>query len=186
MSARANGYEPERQDWAEENGLYILTIIYRDTGRIPESPAAPALGATQSGRPVSWPGLVLLGAGVLAVVGSFLPWITATAAFVGTLSRNGLDGGGDGLFTIVLGFVLGLLGIAMLAGSGRTGAARVGALLASLGLGYIAIVDIGSVNERIAEIDSSVVASLGMGLYAIALAAAMGIVGALLPGRQVK
>jgi integrase len=43
--------------------------------------------------------------GALAVVGSFLPWITATAAFLGTITRSGLDGRGDGMVTLVGGLV---------------------------------------------------------------------------------
>src|SRR5205823_5619316 len=38
--------------------------------------------------------VVLLGAVGLGV-GSFLPWLTATVPFVGTISRSGLDGGGE-------------------------------------------------------------------------------------------
>jgi hypothetical protein len=30
------------------------------------------------------------------VVGAFLPWFTATFPLAGSISRSGLDGGGDG------------------------------------------------------------------------------------------
>ncbi len=71
--------------------------------------------------------IIILVAGVLAVVGSFLPWITATAAFVGTISRNGIDGGGDWVITIVLGLVIALMGVAILASPSNPSVARLGA-----------------------------------------------------------
>lgn len=95
------------------------------------SGARPALLA----KPVAWGAIVTLVAGGLAIVGSFLPWITATAAFVGTISRSGIDGGGDGLLTIVLGIVVGLFGIARLARSGSDQVARAGTAICGLVLG---------------------------------------------------
>jgi hypothetical protein len=39
--------------------------------------------------------------GLLIVLGSFLPWLTATAPLIGTITVNGLQGGGDGIITLV-------------------------------------------------------------------------------------
>jgi len=120
-------------------------------------------------------------AGALAVLGSFLPWITATAAFVGTLSRNGFDGGGDGIFTAALGIVIALLGIALLARSGRARTARIGAAVCAIVLGWVAATDIGSVNDRLKGLDSAVSGSVGTGLIVIAFAAALTVIGAVVP-----
>jgi hypothetical protein len=56
--------------------------------------------------------MTLLG-GVLIVLGSFLPWLTATAPLVGTMSRNGMEGG-DGIITLILGVVTILIGVTQL------------------------------------------------------------------------
>jgi hypothetical protein len=133
-----------------------------------------------SGR-LEWGGIVLLIAGALAVLGSFLPWITATMAFVGTISRNGIDGGGDGVITIVLGIVIALIGIARLARSGNPRTMRIGAGLAALVLGVVTWVDVASINQRVSGLDSKVaIASLGMGIIVIGIAAVLAFIGALL------
>jgi hypothetical protein len=124
---------------------------------------------------------VLIG-GVLAALGSFLPWITATAAFVGTISRNGFDGGGDGIITAALGIVIALLGISLLARSGSPRVARIGAIACAAVLGWVTITDINSVNDRIRSIDSNVAtASVGMGLIVVGFAAVVTVIGAFMP-----
>jgi hypothetical protein len=53
--------------------------------------------------------IVLLAAGALVVIGSFLPWISVYSAF-GTISRSGIEGGGDGIITLVLGIGIVVIG----------------------------------------------------------------------------
>jgi hypothetical protein len=137
-----------------------------------------------SARPVDFGGIVILIAGALAILGSFLRWITATAAFVGTIGRSGLDGGGDGIVTIALGIVIVLLGIAMLARSGSRRTARIGAIVCAVVLGFIAYIDIKSVNDRIAGLGDNVNGALGMGLILVAFAAVLTVIGAFLPSGQ--
>src|SRR5450756_2190506 len=60
--------------------------------------AAPLPVARPAGG-TNGPALGMIAGGIIVIVGSFLPWLTATAAFVGTINRNGIDGGGDGIFT---------------------------------------------------------------------------------------
>lgn len=55
-------------------------------------------------------GIGSVAADALLIVGSLLPWITVTAPLVGTVSRSGLDGGGDGTILVILGVVLAILG----------------------------------------------------------------------------
>jgi hypothetical protein len=52
--------------------------------------------------------------GLLIVLGSFLPWLTATAPLIGTITVNGLQGGGDGIITLALGIITVVIGILQL------------------------------------------------------------------------
>lgn len=152
----------------------------------PPSPATPPALApaassapTVGGRDINWGGAIALVGGALAIIGAFMPWISATA-FLGTISRNGIDGGGDGIFAILVGLVVAFAGIALLARSGRPIVARVTAIVASLFLGWLAIVDMGSVNERVAALNTTyTTGSVGTGLYLLILAAVLGLIGGL-------
>ena len=53
-------------------------------------------------------GWALLAAGVLLAIAAFLPW---ASALNGALTRNGLDGGSDGILTLVLGTGIAILGL---------------------------------------------------------------------------
>jgi hypothetical protein len=48
--------------------------------------------------------------GLLIVLGSFPPWLSFTAPFGGTVTRNGMEGG-DGIITLILGVVTILIGV---------------------------------------------------------------------------
>jgi hypothetical protein len=157
------------------------------------APAAPTVSAPvaqapalATPRPVAWGGIVILIAAGLAILGSFLPWISATAALIGTLSRSGLDNGGDGRITIGLGILIALFGVALLLRSGKARIARVGTVVCAIALGYTAWIDIQDVNNRIASLDSgnTAIGSLGMGLIIVAFAAVLAFVGALIPPPQ--
>lgn len=113
--------------------------------------------------------IVLLAGGALVVLGSFLPWISLNGAF-GTISRSGLDGGGDGIITLVLGIgivVIGatrLLGIAEPSGFVRFWPPLVAGLIA-VGL---AILDGINVSSKIQGITTQYVSgSTGAGLWVI-------------------
>lgn len=142
----------------------------------------PAPIPRERGGDIVWAGLVVAIAGGLAILGSLLPWITATAPLVGTISRNGFDGGGDGIISAALGIFIVLFGIAMLARSGSPRTGRIAAALCALVLGWVAITDIGSVNERINSLNAgTAVASVGSGLILVAFAAVLTLVGAGVP-----
>lgn len=68
--------------------LYIAPVRYATAE---PAATAPALGP-----------LALLGAGAVAVVGSFLPWVSVTVLFA-TLEVSGVDGDRYGIYTAVLG-----------------------------------------------------------------------------------
>ena len=61
-------------------------------------------------------GAVVALGGLLIAIGSFLPWISVSSAF-GSLSRNGVEGGGDGVSTLIIGVLMVLLGISAWSGA---------------------------------------------------------------------
>lgn len=88
---------------------------------------------------------------MLAVIAAVLPWATLTTGF-GSVSRNGMDDGGDGVFTAALG-VIGLLA-ALQAGRALIVTLIAGVLVA--GIGVIDIMDVSDLGEGV---------SVGAGLY---------------------
>jgi hypothetical protein len=110
--------------------------------------------------------------GLLVAIGSFLPWVTATAVFVGSISRNGMEGG-DGIISLVLGLGCIACGIAHAMTSAR--GAGVAALILgtlALGLGVFELVD---VQNRISSADfgDAAVASVGAGIWSIIIGGAV-------------
>lgn len=151
-----------------------LVVLY-------EQRTLPAPWSKPATAGVSWAGIVVVIGGVLAGLGSFLPWVSATAGFVGTVSRNGFDGGGDGIFSAALAIVTALMGIALLARSGSGRVARIGAAVAGVALVGLAGLEIKNVNDLIHSGSSLVVTSVGTGLFVVGFAGAVAIIGALLP-----
>lgn len=153
---------------------------------------APEVGAAMSapqvqraaGPSIEWAGAVILIGGALACLGSLLPWITATAAFVGTISRNGFDGGGDGIFTAGLGLVIALMGIAILARSGNARTARIGTAICAAVLLWVAVMDINAVNDRLESLDAGAFGSVGMGLIVIVFGGVVAIIGSGIPASR--
>jgi hypothetical protein len=130
------------------------------------------------------PALGMIAGGIILAVGSLMPWLTATAAFVGTVSRNGIDGGGDGLVTLIAGGCVALGGVARVMRSRWSQFARGLGGLASAVAGVVAVYDIGSVSKRVADLTSGtsgVIASVGVGLYVALIGAAVGLLFSLLP-----
>lgn len=67
----------------------------------PSYPEAPE--KTNSGGPGAV--IALLG-GILVVLGSMMPWLTAVDPYSGIISKGGMDAAGDGNVTILLGIVI--------------------------------------------------------------------------------
>lgn len=128
----------------------------------------------------SLPAVAVIAAGIGYAVAAFLPWISLSAPLVGTLTRNGIDGGGDGIVVMGLGLALALVGARMLARPGTMGVAT--ALLGFAGVGMFAV-EYPAILERIESIDSNnSLASVGIGLYVLLVAA----VGAVITGISVS
>lgn len=132
------------------------------------------------------PAWIAIAAGAAMMLGSFLPWLTATAPLIGSFTKSGVDGGGDGVITLALGAVIAALGLAMLKGSTDNRVRGVVAPAGVLGL-VLTVYEANSVNERIASVTADtdlIVASVGSGLYLIGAAAVAAIVAGILVFRD--
>lgn len=170
IKGRSYGYEPESQSWSEDAGLRVLTVNYRRVGKAAAPVAAPS-GAVAL-TPNVWAAVGAIG-GLIVVAGAFLPWITITAAFVGTITRNGIDGGGDGLIAVGLGAVIALIGL-----SGATqnaGRVKPGLIVFGLIAIGLAVLEGNNVQNKIATLDESLrtLAAIGLGLYTIGIGGAL-------------
>lgn len=135
------------------------------------------------------PAWIAVGGGVAMIVGSFLPWITATAPFIGSFTKSGVDGGGDGMFSVALGAIVAALGLTLLKGTGRFFPKAMGVISAG-GLGLLlAIYESNNVRDRIADVTAKsdlIVASVGSGLYLIGAAAVAVIVAGVMAAHRVN
>jgi hypothetical protein len=111
---------------------------------------------------------VVLAGAVLGLIGSFLPWVTASAAFVGHIERSGIDG--DGKLTALGSVAVGVLALCCL----RRRASYtipVAVIVGVLGLGVFAVAvydaqDIQrAINNLTPEEASLIVASVGSGVW---------------------
>jgi uncharacterized oligopeptide transporter (OPT) family protein len=124
----------------------------------------------------------VIGGAVAAIVAAFLPRITATAAFVGSVSRNGLDG--DGQITLVLGVAAVVLAVVALRGNLAPLAALV--IVAGLGalIAVIGVIDYVDAKNRIGDLTAEerrlIAISIGAGLYLTIAAGIAVVVGAVL------
>jgi hypothetical protein len=119
--------------------------------------------------------IVVIAGGALMAIGSVLPWLTARTG-LGTVSVLGTEG--DGVFTLIGGALIALLGLVRL--ERRPSPAGRFAIVA-LGLGGLAIgvLDITATNERLAALNPELVAgSIGAGLYVLLLGSVVSIFGA--------
>jgi hypothetical protein len=118
-----------------------------------------------------------LAAGIGLIVGSFLPWVTATAVLIGTVSFSGMSG--DGIFTLATGGVVALVGTLALTRGVRT-SGLVAAFVALAIAGVVAGIDFYNVSEGVAEANTASFgfASVGIGLWLIMGSVVVGLVGA--------
>lgn len=157
------------------------------------TPAAP-------GKPLDAPGapamLGAIGAGLL-VLGSFLPWVTISAPFIGSISKSGMDGG-DGWITVIAGAVAGVF---VYRNWGRVAPALRNALLAC---GIVAtlltvyeFVDIGSTKSDLesetddddlfgADAGDLVDISYGFGLFVLVAGSAATVAGGVLTRQRLQ
>jgi hypothetical protein len=121
----------------------------------------------------------VIGGAILVAIGSVLPWASVAVPFNGQLGIAGTEG--DGMFTLVLAFVVILLGVVGLNGRlgvGVTVAALVGSVLALI----TAVVDLTHLSRIGGTTDpffgsNPVGPSVGVGLVLVVIGAGVSIVG---------
>jgi hypothetical protein len=130
-------------------------------------------------------GMTTLLGGLLVVVGSFMPWLTVAAAFVGTISYSGVEGGKDGVITLIIGV------LAVTVGAVRLLSQRVPRVVqhisAALGVLVLAIgfYDLEEVRQRVAGFSTEPygTAFTGPGLYAVIVGGGLITIGGLVSQR---
>jgi Protein of unknown function (DUF2510) len=141
------------------------------------APAHSASGGRSAGA------IVVLAGGAVLILGALLPWATASIGFV-SVSKAGTSG--DGVITLIIG--LGVLAIGWVAlARRRHQAAVVLGIIAGVIAGGVAIYDIANVSSAVnrAQTRSSLVhASVGIGLWVTALAAAGVIAGSIMKAKE--
>ena len=136
-----------------------------------QAPACPHCGYTLQpsadpldghGAPLSrgWQEWLLVGSVVGIIIGSFLPWVTATAPFVGRITLSGMDGG-DGIITLVGGVVLGLYAFQWFAQ--RSLRSRMFPLATVIALGAVVWLAFTDVKDRVDLINADEFGSAGYG-----------------------
>lgn len=116
--------------------------------------------------------------GLLTVIGAFMPWVTATAAFV-SLSRSGLDQGGDGIILLIIGVAIAILALGQLGVLPITIPPGAIIVLAVIG-GFITWINFVQVSEGVAgvqvEAEGLAIASVGAGLYVSGVGLALSLI----------
>jgi hypothetical protein len=136
----------------------------------------PTQPKTPRNTTFSW----LVGAGaVLIILGSFLPWVTAVTIF-GTISKSGLDGGGDGVITLILGLAFtGAVLTSVTRGVARS--LRWSTAILGVIMVLVAIAELNYVKTRLASIAANpfLTTSVGAGVYVLMLGSVVVLLGAL-------
>lgn len=118
--------------------------------------------------------LVIAG-GVLMAGGTVLPWLTLTAALVGSVGRSGLEMGGDALIVLGAGVLVALMGLVPAKDRNLPGLV---AILAAVGAGFILYMDYGELAERAkGTAGTSAIISIGPGFYVSAVGVVVAIIG---------
>jgi hypothetical protein len=148
----------------------------------PAQPTPPTPPAGLAQNPIV-PGatMTVLG-GLLIVLGSFLPWISLTAPFIGTVTRNGMEGG-DGIITLMLGVVTILIGVTQFTATRLPGFLHRSSIVTGAITGAVAIYDYLDVQRRIEDAKEQselIAASVGAGIWTLIVGAVLAIIGGVL------
>jgi flagellar basal body-associated protein FliL len=129
------------------------TALPTDAGFCPQcgNPTA-AVAKPAAERPAAlW---AVLAAGMVAVLGSFLPWVTVTAPIIGTISKSGIDGS-DGWASVALGALLAAYAAVRLRPMRLPGAVTALAGLVAALLVGLAVVEFVDLRSKAAEAKST-------------------------------
>jgi hypothetical protein len=146
-------------------------------------PLAPVIRAEPTvATGIGW--WLIAGAGAI-IVGSFMPWVTLTAVFVGTVSRSGVQGG-DGWISIALAVPLLIFGVR--AARGMSPIPAVWALVLGVVLVVFSIFELSDVANKMSSVNNQAQgygrADVGVGLWLVLFGSAATVVGSLLAFRK--
>jgi hypothetical protein len=146
----------------------VRARVARKRRQIRESPGRDISvhGAQAMGSGFRLVGPIIIGAAILAVIGSFLPWAEALG---GLVKANGTDG--DGVITLVVALIGGGLGLGVGFAQKQSTAVwtGIGAFLCGVIIGAVAAYDLNNLNNVIEEVEREsewdMGLSAGSGLY---------------------
>lgn len=154
-------------------------------GRAFDDAASSAAGVQPAGpaglSAVTAPDVAVLGGATLLIAAPFFPFLSATAAFVGSVSRSGVEiTSGEALVLAAVGVIAGLLGLRSL-GKAK---GRVPVLVGLVGLG-LSIYYYVQIDERVRDIGTDIgFASIGAGIWMALAGSALIAVGAIAANRR--
>jgi hypothetical protein len=153
--------------------------FYWDGARwVPISAASASPVSSTKASPNRLAGGLVTAGGAIAVIGCFMPWISASAFFV-TVTKDGISSP-DGEIIAVVAAICTLLGVVMLARRVSLIVPIVLVLSAALAM-WVVVVDYQDVSGRVASLGSTagVLAQVGAGIYATGLGVIIWAIGAL-------
>lgn len=174
------GYQEQSRAWGQQGTQAVLTVHYEQaasSGTPRTTPPQPWPGQPERQDSAlaehQWAGVAGI-AGAAAALGSFLPWITVTAGFIGTVSRSGVEQI-DGFLTAGLGVGLAVTGYAAATDRSRTRAFRGRLFGLAVSVLVLGLIEVAFAWTRIQELDADVrsLATIGVGLYLIVIAGAV-------------
>jgi hypothetical protein len=138
-------------------------------------PSAPTPMAEPRDIPLT--ALITIASGAMLVIGSLLPWTTATFASIGTVTRSGLAG--FGIVTLILGLIVVAGGLGMLT-ERRSSIARIVAVTTAVAAAYVASVSFTTAQALVESVNLGefAVASMGIGLLLVVAGAIGSLIGA--------
>ena len=145
----------------------------------------PAVPAARSSNVSLRPSIfAVMGGAAFVLIGSFLPWIKLTAAFVGTVTKSGTEGS-DGWFTVAFAVVAIILSWPLFSGRRLPRLNAAGVTLMGLGALGVGIWDLADILNRLNDIESEgaaagAVASVGVGMWLVLAGAGAVVVGGLM------
>jgi uncharacterized paraquat-inducible protein A len=156
-------------------GTYI--VVNRVTGQ----PVVHAPGSNLAGA------VITMFAGALMILGAFLPWMSAQAAFF-SINRNSFQLGNqsgfspDGVFLLVLGIVTILIGVSRSMRTALPAYIQRSPIITGIGAVVVALARVGSINHLVQQVrtaSSLASASIGFGLWLTIVAGVVAVVGGL-------
>ena len=126
-------------------------------------------------------GAIVIAGAVAAVIATFLPWLSVTAPFAGTVTESIMQGGGnDGPILATFAVIAALLGVLIIV-RGPAWWANIAAILALALAGAVAAYDLSNAQNSVPEFIRStglVSATVEVGVYVCAAGVLVGVFGA--------